>query len=599
MGGFLILQPAGGAVCPAPVFERVRDWLGTSRGLALLDDVGGTSRAAKLSRQDGSGARAAISANGWLVSAGLWDHPDAPASNDTAWLLRTLDSRGESCLDRLDGFYALAWFHGGSGSLTVVTDHLGRLHVYAGEGPEGAWVSTSAAAVAGGLGAGPDPVGVFELLTTGTIYETRSLFAGARRLQAATRCVYRSGRLQSTASAPGVTPPPRPAGRVPPVDVVEACTTRMVRLLQPFARPCADLSGGRDSRLVVGLMRRAGLRFDASVSGAHDSPDVVRASALARSLGLHLEHRQETALLEAQGSFVTVLRAAAIADGAGDAVERASTMRPQGGAAAAHDITVGGAGGEVYRESWWKAGDIGSRRAAVERSLRRFTKSRAVLEVPFLGDGARRDGADHFSGVIARALAGRESEPLPSQLDHLYLNLRTQCWQGTNASALNQVQPKLYPLLLRSPLELVLTLDASEKVGDRLFHLFFQMMERPFATTPLATGFPPLDLTPSTAWRFAACAPGWAGRRIAKKLRPRHRDQVDDLMPPVMVRLFREGAADYLAPARMALLPLLLRAPFEAFLDTATHTGRVPPALVGRLLAAEFALRAAAGMRSG
>jgi hypothetical protein len=41
----------------------------------------------------------------------------------------------------------------------------------------------------------------------------------------------------------------------------------------------------------------------------------------------------------------------------------------------------------------------------------------------------------------------------------------------------------------------------------------------------------------------------------------------------------------------MALLPLCDRKKLEAFLDAARRTGEVPVALVGRLIALEFALR--------
>ena len=611
MAGFLVFHsatsaaraagrdPAGGRAAGAGhatgAFDRVRDRIASSRGLRVLSEGGGAARVAKFARLDGSGAPAAFSPSGWVASAGLWDHDDAPAANDSAWLLDRLTSAGEGALDGLDGLYAVAWFHAPSDRLTVAADHLGRLHLYAGESAEGAWVSTFATAVAGGIGAGPDPLGMFELLTTGTIYEERSPFAGVRRVPAATRRIFAAGRSAGTSRGPTVLPPDPPASPVVPRDIADACSRRIVRLLRPYARPCADLTGGRDSRLVVGLMRRAGLRFDVTVSGPDDHPDVVASKALSRRLGLT---SHQGAHPSAQMAFDALLRAAALVDGVGDPGDMMGFAERRGAERALSDVGISGAGGEVYRESWWKAKDIGSGATAVERALRRFTRSRAAIQVPFLGEPLRGDVARHFTGVIERSIRHRVRDPLPAQLDHLYLDLRAQCWQGTNATAANLAHPRLYPLLMRAPLRLVLSLDARDKVHDRLFHALFGMLGPPISTQPLASGFPPLRFGPATAWRFLACLPAWARLRAAKALRRRSRGGESEESWPLVKRLFADGAADYLDAGRLALRPLLEAAPLTEFLRTAAATGRVSPLLVRRLLAAETALREAAAMRA-
>lgn len=599
MGAFLIFQPGSAAGEARAPFDRVRDWMQRTRGFALQAEVGMGARVAKFRRRDGSGAGIASSPSGWLVSAGLWDHPDAPAPNDTQWLLEALQGRGESGLDDLDGFYALAWFQARDGRLSAVTDHLGRLHLYAGESKEGLWISTSATAVAGALGAGADPLGVFELLTTGTIYEERSPFSGVRRLPAARRFMFRSGRLEGTTRAPDVAPrTDRP--RASAADVRDACTGTLVRLLKPFPRTRVDLTGGRDSRLVVGLMHRAGLEFEARVSGSDGDPDVLVARRLARHLGLVLHQRHASVRKDPQGSFEAVLQTAGIVDGMSDAVYHARFLGKAGGAEeGGQDLRVTGAGGEVYRGSWWKGLDLDSNRPVVERSMRRFTKSRKIVRIPFLGEALRYDPTEHFSGVIGRTVAGCESFPVTTQIDQLYLHLRVQCWQGTNASLGNLSSPRVSPLLLRAPLERVLAIDDREKKNDRVFSEIFRALGPPFSTTPLATGLPPLELDATNAWRYLACAPGWVWRRVAKAFRPRHRGRVDDESSSRMLSLFGGGAADFLAPRMMVLLPLFEKALYEKFLELGSGSGRVSPWLVGRLISVEFALREAASLHAG
>ena len=71
---------------------------------------------------------------------------------------------------------------------------------------------------------------------------------------------------------------------------------------------CLGLTGGADSRLVLALLRRAGLRPSLYVYGHRGSPDVVLAKALAAKVGLAIDHVDKAALNPPPNSPLEVVR---------------------------------------------------------------------------------------------------------------------------------------------------------------------------------------------------------------------------------------------------------------------------------------------------
>jgi hypothetical protein len=276
-----------------------------------------------------------------------------------------------------------------------------------------------------------------------------------------------------------------------------------------------------------------------------------------------------------------VLRAAARVEGTYDAAEYAAIAAVHEPHSELYGLSVNGSGGEVFRNYWWGERHVGRKGGgAGGELLRRFAG--AAVPPPFLADA--RDPAEHFRGVLDRALAGLEDLPLPAQFDHAYLHLRMRCWQGAIASATNEIWPTVSPLLLRRPLETLYRLDDRERLDRRLIRSILLSFPVPFRTTPLATGFPPLAPSARNLWRFV---PGALELPVHLWRRARARFRRGRPEPGTAGPLLASGASDFLRPREMALLPLLDGARLEAFLE------RPSSPLLGRLIALEWAAREA------
>ncbi len=592
MGGFLVWQPVGGGRGNAAPFEQAKAWLAAHKGLALSEENAG--RALKLGRTNGSGAPLCSSSRGWLVTAGRWRHPDAGERSDA--LLRLLETEGASALDALDGNYALCWWDELSATLLVELDPLGRLHLFVRETDGGTLLSTSSTAIAAAGGSEADAQGVAEFLACGNFYEERTPFVRVRRLRGGFRYRFRGGRAPELEALPpvlggaGVAP-----GRGATPEEVRGTLTRLVGSFHDGnSRPLCDLTGGYDSRLVLGLLLAAGVRPDVTVSGPPDSGDVRVARRLADALGLACHHVPAAGAAEAQADFATVMRAARRAEGCYDAVEYAAIAHVhEWHSALPFDASVNGSGGEVFRNYWWDARDLARPGAdALPLGVSRF--ARLARETPWLEPGAWAGPERHFLGVVERSLARLPGRPIDESLDHLYLDLRMQCWQGAIASATNQFWPSLSPLLLRASLANVATIGPRPRLGASFLKRLLAGFGPVLRHQPLESGFPPLLLRPSNAWRHLPGLLKVPGR-FRERLRQRsQRARGGSAASEDLVRrLFASGAADYLRPATMALRPLLREREYEAFLGTARESGRVPLATVGRLVALEFALRGA------
>jgi asparagine synthase (glutamine-hydrolysing) len=587
MGALLAFAGAGSP--PADAGARARRWIEAEERLPV---AGERADAVKYDRRHGPGAPLAASARGWLACAGSFVHPRVDA-DDTGALLALLEAEGADVLDALEGHYALVWRDGDA--VTVAPDAMGRLHVFVAETPGGTLVSTSAVALAAATDAAPDPEAGYEFLAGGTLYEDRTPFSRVRRLAGGRLHRFVAGRpAQSTPHRllPAGDGPDGPPGELA-LRLLETWAPLVERALAPRATLLPDLTGGVDSRLVLGLVRRARTLDDVTVTGGDVDPDVLVARRFAAALGLRLRLIPRTRVDAAQSSFAKAMDAAALAEAGCDAAQYAWIADLHGGHAALFSASVNGSGGELLRNYWWgKRTWSRTDLDAVGAAARRFAG--LALAPDILGADHRRYAGTHFRAVIARSLAARAGQPFHALLDHAYVDLRMQCWQGGIASASNQLWPVVSPLLWTAPLRIVLAADPRRRLGGRLTAALFARFEPVYRRMRLDTGFPPARPSLANFWRFA---PGLAA--LPGRLWPRVRQRLFPRPPPVapgaaVVRaLCASGAGDYLDLEKMALRPLLDDAAYAAFLKRGCETGEVPLPMLGRLLSLERAYRAA------
>ena len=176
MGGFLAFQAKQSHSLEEHNYAKALKFFQQAKGMAAIGEAGTSARVTKFSRTHSPSSSLGVSSNGWLATAGTWYHQGCDDPECTTDLLRRLELHGLSELEKVDGGYALAWYDARSDILTVVPDHLGRVHAYYAESEVGVYVSTSATALAGLVSCEPDPLAVYELLSVGALYEDRSPF---------------------------------------------------------------------------------------------------------------------------------------------------------------------------------------------------------------------------------------------------------------------------------------------------------------------------------------------------------------------------------------------------------------------------------------
>jgi hypothetical protein len=292
--------------------------------------------------------------------------------------------------------------------------------------------------------------------------------------------------------------------------VVEACGAIGAGL----PNPVFDLTGGFDSRIVLGAALKAGMRPAVTVAGPAGDADVEVARHLAGLYGLPL------AALSPRWKDAAEWREAALAalaftDGEYDVLEYARILgihrrlREAG-----HGASVNGSNGEILKGYWWEL--LFPRTGEVEP-----LNERRIAEARFAGSAGassllaarfETDLAGHFAGVIQRANREMAGLPNTAQLDNVYLTLRMQRWQGRIASSTARLWPSTSPFFFRGPLEAALATPPAERVRHRLSRRLIEYLDPRLAAQPLAQGYPALPVRVSTLHRFTPLAWEIAGK---------------------------------------------------------------------------------------
>ncbi|MHC4959404.1 MAG: asparagine synthetase B family protein [Planctomycetota bacterium] len=567
MAGWLAFNPREGG------HERFADacrWIETVPGLPRVAEADGVA----VFGARAHGAAQLVQAEGaWLAICGTWRHP----AGDAQAVLQGLLGRGAAFVDDMQGHFALAWFDPRDDSLEVANDRFGRWHVFSAETPNGPVFGTSAIALARVAGAEPDPLGIAEFFSCGTYFEERTPFAKVRRVFKYARDIVAGGDEPADAALVG-----RRVG-----EAIRAEVEHLDRWLP-------DLTGGLDSRLVVGFLAAQGPVPDVTVTGSAGTPDVAAATRLAERVGSSMHRIDPGTMVDAKSSFPEVLDAASLAEGCYDSVEYVGIARIHLAHAKQWGASVNGSGGEMYRNYWWDRSDLGRKIDPVARALPRFT--RGAMSPTLLAEPHRLDPQAHFRAVLDRGCEPVRDLDAWRQLDHLYLALRMQFWQGSIAGATNRIWPAVSPLFESAPLRAVYNAPPEIRLGSRLFFSIIATFSEPFRNLPLESGFPPQPLSVANAWRFLpglARLPGDFAGRVRRRLFPTA--ETNPAAERIVQGLRHTGLNDWLDPQAMALAPLLDDKQFAALRDGP----RPPLAVLGRLIATEFALREAARPLTG
>ncbi|MCI0635406.1 MAG: hypothetical protein L0206_16045, partial [Actinobacteria bacterium] len=235
----------------------------------------------------------------WSLAAGCWlcnGRADLATQAKLGEALVTGSSAWRHASAALDGFFAIAAGDTEGREVHVATDRTGTLHLYRARVDGCEVLSTSALVLGAFTGAGFDQVAVHEFLGTGSVFEGRSLFANVEKLPPGTVLRFRDGRLVERQPwwelRPLLWPGPE-AGRSGDVPALaEALTIVIGRVLAGYPGAVLDLTGGFDTRVILGAALATGRPFRTVVTGPDGAGDVVAAGRLAREFGLRHTHLQ-------------------------------------------------------------------------------------------------------------------------------------------------------------------------------------------------------------------------------------------------------------------------------------------------------------------
>ncbi len=514
-------------------------------------------------RENGSGGELAVERGRWLVAAGTWSHPRCANAKE---LLRSREWKD------LDGFFSIVTRDSAARAIRLVTDPLGRHHLFV-RRFEGAVAVATSSLLLSALGpAALDRVGAQEFLHTGILHEERTLHREVRKLPPASIV---------TISASGVTSSERwwdlrdvPVDALDGAGAVEALSASLVRVLRDahakYPRLVSDLTGGYDSRVVAFGLMEAGVPFETTVCGKPGDGDVDVAEEIARELGL----RHSTMAPEAPRDAERLRRIVLLTDGEYDAVEYSTVAANHERLAARFDVSVNGSAGEIARGRWWEhlAPHAGAR---VPIDARRIALARfAPHAMPrlFARDVAL-DFASHFTGVVERVTAGLGDLPNTTQMCWVYLAIRMRSWQGRIASSTDRIWPALSPFLTRDVLTTMLSMTKRIRRRSLVVRRMMAGKRPALARTPMSTGYPPVPFGPRTIHRFAPLA-GYYGRRLARKAGAMFRKGAQEL-PASFAELsarrhlwLDDAVRATLEPRSMASAPLFEPGVLREFLES-------------------------------
>ncbi len=251
----------------------------------------------------------------------------------------------------LDGQFCAARADLEAGTLEVVVDTLGFIPVYVARRDGGALVSNSAWLVAEVLGLdSPDPLGASTFMGLGWPVGDRCLNRDIRVLWSGARhhISHDQVRTDRHFGPPQIA---RREQRTKPLDeagLASEMTALTRRAVTGLRRVECALTGGRDSRVALALLRAAGVEPLYFTGGPEDIPDVIIARELAQRFGLNHEvvrHDPNTERRDWTAAAVSFMRqneGLSSLVQLGDYVELSPQGPPVG-------VKLGGMGGEIGR----------------------------------------------------------------------------------------------------------------------------------------------------------------------------------------------------------------------------------------------------------
>lgn len=384
----------------------------------------------------------------------------------------------------LDGRCAALRWDEELGELEVFTDALGSHPLYDGTADGTRWISNSAALVHAAAGGEQlDEGALASVLGCGFSMGGRPVWRPVRRLPSGRVLRLRAGGEEADDVLPLSEVASYPGAGFDPGRAAEALVALTGALADWPGRPVLlQLSGGRDSRLVLAAALEAGVEFEAVSHGHAADPDAAAARGLCERAGR--PHRlvspaPGTDVPDRIGEAARVIGATSggafsLEDAAGYPLEQSSGPLP---------LWLGGQGGEIARRNYGEttAGDAGGLCAELTQ--------RTLNSAPVLNERGESLVRGRIEALIGEQLdAGAAAEDVP---DLFYLYGRMAGWAAVGFGAVEYAKgDSVSPLWSRGMLPHQLGPSVAERAAGTFPDEVLQVLSPELAGRPYVAALP-------------------------------------------------------------------------------------------------------------
>ena len=501
-------------------------------------------------------------------------------------------------LEELDGQFALLTYDADQKEVVIASDPFGMQPLYVAERDGAAFVSTSAMAIAKSLGSPASHLGLTSYVRTGYHFGAATHWEGIRRLDPAICIRYRNGRATETCYwRPEVD---RTVNRLDFEGALGRCLQVSVETFRQYLAPqgptWADLSGGFDTRLICVLLAEAGVPFIAETRETRLPEDAIIASDVARAGGwdwlrVAVPREWETALPE----LVPV--SLGWADGTLDAIDLARFLSAHRILASGPRSILNGVGGGHFRGHSWRQ-EFTREGRSNRINMDRLLDMRMIHPMDtsiFRVDPTRDIREDSRARLLAWG------EPYRDELDTVQLDVlhaykmmgHGGAYCAADAAFLRAELPFYYKPLFTT----AFSVDFRHRNQHKLMRHMIEALDPRVAAVRTETGGPAQAWRASNFYRFI---PYYAkiGRKAANKLGEKATGRSLLAPKPVVLPGIATGVSSFLRRQHLRAAEMRSGSLYDArtldrLLTAAERPGARPSDLVGRIVTAELALRAA------
>lgn len=500
-----------------------------------------------------------------------------------------------------DGQFAVVAYDADGGEVRVVSDPFGMQALFVAERGKKTYISTSALALASHLRARPDRFGLLAFLRAGYHFSPMTHWEGIERLEPATFLRFgQDGRQRVEYFRPEID---ADVARLPLSRAVDHCievaddTYR--RYLGRSPRSWADLTGGYDSRLLVLLLREAGVQFDTDTRGFDESPDVRISRQLAELAGWNwLQLRIPDNWSELLPKMIST--ALVWGDAHLEVTELAWVLWAHAQAGRRNPSLLIAGGGEHYRGFAWRQEFLNAGRSN-RVNYRNWIDMRLLnpMDVSLFASDPTPDVRENFRARMVARAQPYASEPNTTQLEILYAYKGTGHF-GAYLSADSGFLTSQLPYYFRPVFRAGFSVDHRFRSDNRLMRHMIERLDARMAAVPTTIGGPAQPWRVSNSHRFL---PYYAeiGRKAIRKLSQKTLGRtVFAEQPSLNMRAFGRAVGPVLRRfddgqplrhARMRSAPLFAGKHVDELFRQAENGALRDTRQLGRILTIELALR--------